>query len=467
MAATAALVLISVSILVWISVRQLLLVNTDAALLSVARSEVAHFSTPPFTARKYPETPSALELTTRRGYRQFGAIVDSTGKLVSVTTPLDLETTAVIRTIAAKAGHSPTFAITSISKLPVRIVSYRITSKAHKPMATIVAAMSLRPFLRSLNALFAVLTVTTIAGTLLSALLARYVAHRLTSPLSRIAAQARKTEAGNQGYRISDDFPDTDLSDVANALNTMLSRRDAAYSQVNELLTIQSQFSADASHELRSPLSNIRAMFEVVLKRDRPADEYRQVIKDGLEEIKRLSRVTNDLLLLARSDAGQLNLQVDNHDLADMANAACNAFAARAAVLQVGFDRKLRNILVQCDETRIREVIDNLLENAIRMAPRNSTVVVGTEQRDGVCQLWVEDRGPGVSKEEQDLIFRRFYRSDASRSRDSGGSGLGLAICRAIAEAHGGTLNASSAEAHGTRFTLSLPAAINGGLQDD
>jgi two-component system sensor histidine kinase BaeS len=150
-----------------------------------------------------------------------------------------------------------------------------------------------------------------------------------------------------------------------------------------------------------------------------------------------------------------------------MANEACNAFAARAAVLQVGFDRRLRNILVQCDETRIREVIDNLLENAMRMAPRNTTVVVGTEQRDGLCQLWVEDRGPGVSNEEQDLIFRRFYRSDASRSRDSGGSGLGLAICRAIAEAHGGTLNASSAEAQGTRFTLSLPAAINAGLPYD
>ncbi len=453
-----AAILVSVSILVWVSVRQLLLVNTDSALLSVARSEELNFSdTGHITARAARGIPSALELSVSKGYRMFGAVIGTDGRILAESNGKSAKDRSTLTTALLQTGAAPRFAFATYSNLPVRIVTYRVHKGTTSRVGAVMAAISLRPYLRSINALLGILLATTVLGTVFSAFLSRFVAHVLTVPLLQIANEARHKDAVTPGYRITADFADSDLRDVANALNTMLGRRDAAYEEVNRLLSIQSQFTADASHELRSPLSNLRGMFEVALRRERTVGDYQQVIQDGLIEVKRLSSVTNDLLTLARSDAHQLHLKIDTHNLADIAQESCNAFSSRAEQKGVTIDRKLFDIFAPCDNLRIREVIDNLLDNAMRLAPSGTHLTVGTEQQSGFGSVYVEDRGPGLAGEELELVFRRFYRSDRSRSRDSGGSGLGLAICRAIAEAHGGSLVASNSAPTGARFTLNLP----------
>ncbi len=459
MAIVTAVILVSVSVLVWVSVRQLLLVNTDSALLSVAHSEEVNYTgAGRMPSRPSQGIPSALELASAKGYRMFGAIVGQNGRIVAQSNSKSPQDSTTLTDALRQTGTVPRFAFATYSHMPVRMVTYRVRGGIKSHVTAVMAAISLRPYLRSLNALLVVLTATTIFGTAFSALISRYVARILTAPLVQIADEARKTEAITPGYRISANFADADLCDVANALNTMLSRRDAAYEQVNELLEIQSQFSADASHELRSPLSNLTGMFEVALRRERLASEYREVIREGLVEIRRLTSVTNDLLTLARSDANQLHLQIDTYDIADLASESCNAFKSRAEFKGITIERQLDSVLLPCDNLRIREVIDNLLDNAVRLAPAGTKITVGTCQLPGYGSLWVEDNGPGLSEGELHLVFRRFYRSDRSRSRDSGGSGLGLAICHAIAEAHGGNLSAAHVAPTGARFTLNLPS---------
>jgi len=252
-----------------------------------------------------------------------------------------------------------------------------------------------------------------------------------------------------------------ELHDVATVLNEMLERLEASFRSQQQVIAAQRRFVADASHELRSPLNNLRGTVEVTLRRPRAPEDYRQALETSRVEIERICRLVEDLLTLSRVDAGQFVIEPAPCDLVRMALDAAAALAARADAAGVRLCVEADAPVVVCgDRDRLRQVLDNLLDNALRHAPAGSAVVI-TAQRDGAqARLTVRDQGPGLSLEDQPRIFERFYRADRSRSRQSGGLGLGLAIARAIAEAHQGDLSVESHPGQGATFSLRLPAPV-------
>ncbi len=216
------------------------------------------------------------------------------------------------------------------------------------------------------------------------------------------------------------------------------------------------RFTADAAHELRTPVAAVRALGEVSLRRSRTPEAYARTIEDMLEELARLSALVDRMLLLARADAGQLPLHPVRLDLRDLVRGAADLFGPlaedRAVELVVDAPRAA---LVHADPLLLESALGNLLDNAIKATPAGGRVVV----RVGAGSVAVRDSGPGVPAEHRARIFDRFYRVDAGRARSAGGAGLGLAITRWIVESHGGSISCENVPGAGAEFRVQLPEA--------
>jgi signal transduction histidine kinase len=316
----------------------------------------------------------------------------------------------------------------------------------------IVVGMSRRPLELTLEAAGVVLLVTLLAAGGLAAFAALRVSRRLTRPLERIAIAARDVGEASLGARIPDVSRDGELRVLVALLNDMLGRIEAAFAT-------QRRFVADASHELRSPLSNLRGTIEVALRRPRAASDYQETLGVALAELERLGRLVQGLLTLSRAGVGRLALDRRSTDLTEVAARAVGAHAPRAVAREVALRLDAgAPVVVEADADRLREVVDNLLDNALRLAPKGSSIRVGVSRHDGRCVLEVEDAGPGLTADEQARVFEPFARGAAPRGD---GAGLGLAIARAVAEAHGGHLGVRSTPGAGAIFRLELPACTS------
>jgi two-component system sensor histidine kinase ResE len=220
----------------------------------------------------------------------------------------------------------------------------------------------------------------------------------------------------------------------------------------------QSQFVADVSHELRTPLTILRGVIEVALDGDRSADEYRQVLSEALVEVQHLSRISENLLFLARGTSGQVTLSLARVDLSRFVGTTRAEFMAQAAAkgLALDFAPASDPLPVLADVNRLKQVFHNLLENAIRYTERGR-IVLSLRRHDGRAEVSVADTGVGIEESDMPFIFERFFRSDRARRAYRGGSGLGLSIVRWIVEAHKGQVQAESHVGRGTTFRVSFP----------
>ena len=219
-------------------------------------------------------------------------------------------------------------------------------------------------------------------------------------------------------------------------------------------------FVADVTHELRTPLTVIKGTIETL--EDGALDDIAgrgPLLASMQRETERLIRLVNDLLVLTRADAGTLNMHIQPFDLGELARLRCEHFAMLAERNQVKFALKISESYVMGDPDRISQVLDNLLDNAIRYSPQSSSITVEVIQNGDEVQCSVNDNGTGIPEKHLPFIFERFYRADASRNRQTGGAGLGLAIARALVESQGGKISAESSSAHGTTLRFSLPAS--------
>jgi signal transduction histidine kinase len=221
-------------------------------------------------------------------------------------------------------------------------------------------------------------------------------------------------------------------------------------------------FIADVTHELRTPLTVIKGTVETL--EDGALDDLdgRSTLLSSMhQETDRLIRLVNDLLVLTRSDAGMLNLDIKPVDLSEMAKTRCERLTPLAARSEVTLDliNTKRDCIALGDADRLAQIFDNLLDNAIRHTRRGSRVMVTIKPDEDQIQSEVRDQGVGIPREHLPYIFERFYRVSQSRDRQSGGSGLGLAIVRALVQAQGGRIIADSIEGQGTVITFWLPAA--------
>lgn len=269
-----------------------------------------------------------------------------------------------------------------------------------------------------------------------------------TRPAQEIAAQAEAIEAGTLSARITAHAEVTEYGRLVAVLNAMLDRLDRAFQA-------QRRFVADASHELRSPLTVLKGDIDVALRRERTPEEYRAALESSREEVDRMTALAENLLTLARTDAGLPPDQLRPVDLPEVARRAVEH--ARAAAAEAGVELTLESApaATRGDFGLLERAVGNLVENAVKYSPRGARVEVRCRSTEGAATVEVEDSGPGIPSEHALHVFERFYRTDPARSRGAG-AGLGLPIARAIAEAHGGRLELVRA-APGALFRLKLP----------
>jgi heavy metal sensor kinase len=462
MTALAIAVLAAAGLAIYAWAREALVTTFDRALMTVAQSEVASAVDEPDgrihvhegAVRTPPERASAAYEKVSRIRSEDGAIDVSTSNLArgaALVTDPALEARAFGGTaslVDARRGSEV-----------YRAVYYPFTDGSGRRFVALVA-IPRAPLERTLSSLMGVLAVCLVAGAAAAAWAASRLARRLTRPLEQIAESARNVGQNTLGARIPEGSPDAELRALTAILNDMLARLETAFAT-------ERRFVADASHELRSPLSNIRGTIEVTLRRPRPEAEYRETLTIALAEVERLSRIVSTLLTLSRADAGQLRLSFRPCSLTTLAEEAARAHQARAAERGVHLTVDAPSeVAVRGDVDRLREVLDNLLDNALRHAPPGSDVLIQVRRDGERGWLGVRDAGSGLSPEDQAHVFERFFRTDRSRARNSGGLGLGLAIARAIVEAHGGRLSVESGPGAGSLFSFDVPivrpAAVDG-----
>jgi two-component system OmpR family sensor kinase len=357
--------------------------------------------------------------------------------------------------------------------------TYRVISVVSEDGDTSVTAIPVAGVTATVENFVVVEVVVAVLGLLVAAVLATMLVRRELRPLDRVAATAARVSEmplshGEVDIRervpARDTDPATEVGQVGAALNRMLGHVESALTSRHESETQVRRFVADASHELRTPLASIRGYAELVqrLPGDLPDDALRAM--DRVEsEARRMTTLVEDMLLLARLDAGR-DLDVAEVDLAGLAvDAVSDAHAAgpdHVWRLELGApdddtgdeDLELEPTLVVGDEHRLRQVLVNLLSNARVHTPPGTTVVVAVAQEGDDVLLRVRDDGPGIPEPLRSRLFERFARGDASRNRAAGSTGLGLAIVHAVVTAHGGAIDVDGTPG-GTTFTVRLPRA--------
>ena len=282
-----------------------------------------------------------------------------------------------------------------------------------------------------------------------------WLAGRALAPLDRMARQAKRISADNLQDRLAVENPDDELGHLARVFNHSLERLEQSFGQLR-------RFTADASHELRTPLTAIRAVGEVALQERAEPARYREAIGSMLEEVDRVARLVDSLLILSRADAGAV-LRKEPHSLLELARGA-------AALLEILAEEKGQQIEVEGDDVRaevdalaLRRALINLIDNAIKHSPRERSISVKVRRApSGENVIEVEDDGPGIPQEHRTRIFERFYRIDAARSRDEGGAGLGLSIANWAVLAHGGRIELDTESSRGSTFRIVLPPSAIG-----
>jgi heavy metal sensor kinase len=277
-----------------------------------------------------------------------------------------------------------------------------------------------------------------------------WMSNRVTQPITDIGATARAIAEGKMDRRVNIQDTDSELGQLAEVLNNTFDRLQSAFAR-------QAQFTADASHELRTPIAVLISEAQTALARERAPGEYRETVQECLAVAQQMRGLTDSLLDLSRFDAGQENLVREPVDLA--------AIAADAVAMVRPLAEK-RAVTIHCqtqpaectgDPQRLAQVATNLLTNAICYNKSGGEVRIQTRRENDRAIFEVIDTGVGISTEDLPHIFERFYRADKSRNRNEGHSGLGLAIVKAILDSHGGAITATSEIGQGSTFTVRLP----------
>ena len=277
-----------------------------------------------------------------------------------------------------------------------------------------------------------------------------WVATRAIRPIEAISAAATKISSGDLTQRIPATNTQSELGRLVEVLNSTFARLETAFAQ-------QVRFTADASHELRTPVAVVISQTQSALARERSPEEYRQSLEACHRAAQRMRNLTQSLLHLARLDGRQEPVQKKPCDLADIARECADLVQPLAVEHAVTVHRDLNAAACFGDPDRLAQVATNLLTNAIQFNRHGGEIRVSTRTENGVAMLSVHDTGIGIPAEDLPHVFERFYRVDKSRSRGQGHVGLGLAISKAIADAHGGTFELTSEPGQGSTFTLKLP----------
>jgi two-component system, OmpR family, sensor kinase len=335
---------------------------------------------------------------------------------------------------------------------------FRVRASALPGGDQLIVAASLHDTIDTLHKLLAIEIAVTAAALVVAAGLGWWLVRIGLAPLAAVKQTAVAIAGGELDRRVPGDFADTEVGQVARALNIMLARIESAFAERDATEARLRRFVADASHELRTPLAAVSAYAEMFERgaSERPADLAR-LLAGIRAESGRMGQLVEDLLLLARLDEGR-PLEHRPVELVGLTAAAVQTATAVGPAWPVRLHAS-HPVEVIGDSARLRQVVDNLLANVRAHTPEGTAAEVHVTLEGAEALIGVVDNGPGLTAEQAANVFERFYRADLSRSRQRGGAGLGLSIVAAIVGAHGGRVSASAAPNGGAAFTVGLPAA--------
>jgi len=277
------------------------------------------------------------------------------------------------------------------------------------------------------------------------------LARRSLAPIREIARTAERISSHNLGERLEKRGSGDELDDLVGTINQMLDRLDRSFHEIRK-------FSADVAHELRTPLCAMRGEAELLLSRSHSGDEYREAMERFAEQFDRLNRLTSDLLLLARFEVRPQVQPGERLDLGELLRGLGELFEALAEEKGISLEvAAWDSIQTSGDRALLQQAFANVIHNAIQYTPGGGQVKVTCEREGAWVRVSVQDTGVGIPEQDLPHVFKRFYRVEKSRSRDTGGSGLGLSISKRILEVHGGKIDLLSAAGRGTTVEMWLP----------
>ena len=470
-----ALTLVALAVLTLILLRRFLHSRADKLLEDYADQTARSIAVELYQSSLQPraERPRFLNKELQEWSRQiqvvdaYNNVVDRSDGLASHTLPTSLDAR-----VNALKGRTTFETFYDLGEHPVRIVTVPVQMGRDVPYL-VQAATSLEGVDDALRRASLILVILTPSVFVVSLLGGWILVGRSLRPVDEITRAALAIEHTNLDRRITEPTTDDEIARLASAFNEMIARLDRSFRQIQ-------QFSADASHELKTPLTSIRGEAEVALMSDLTPEGYRAVLRSIVDEVERMSAIVENLLILARADAHQIEVRRERialHEIVMSVYEQMEPLARRRGVrLEIG---DLAEAEVEGDPLWLPQILINLVNNAVKYTPPGGTVTMAiairtprsTPQTPAHSQsqsqrasgplalITVADTGPGIPPEHLPHIFDRFYRVDAGRSRDAGGVGLGLNIAKWAAEAHGGTITVQSEIGKGSTFTVELPLA--------
>jgi len=405
-----------------------------------------------------PENPcQALENFVRKhNWGEYIQMLNAQGEISCATSNMKGFHLPLTKLSLLSASRSKPYfeTIHTLGPSPIRLLTYPIISDG-KITDLVQVGQDLSAMENALERLRLMLLIFSPLAMLALSFGGWFLAGRLLEPVVRITRTARRINAGSLSKRIPVDDSQDELGQLAETFNSMLARLEDSFNRIR-------QFSADASHELRTPLAILKGETEVALRWGKDSEELRQTLHSNLEEIDRMGRIIEDLLLLAKSEAGELRLDVREFSLGDLLQDIYLQGKTLGEPKNIDISLRLQiteDIRLRGDQFQLHRLMLNLVNNAIKYTAENGKVEIRLTVEDAEAVLAVADNGIGIAAEHIPHLFERFYRVDEARNRSVGGTGLGLAIVKSIAEAHEGRVEIESIPGRGSLFTVHLPLA--------
>ncbi len=380
---------------------------------------------------------------------RYVEVTDADGRVIAESSNFDAHSfpiSPVTRDEAQQRG------ISFFSQNGLRVAVAPISRETNNRLGFAVVAESLNVIETSLTGLRRSFYAGVPLILVLASLGGYFLARKSLAPVALMDQQTRSISAGSLSARLNVPNSRDEVGRLAITINDLLARLDAAFQE-------QQRFVADSSHELRTPVTVVRAEAEVALEQERNPAEYQNSLALIKDEAERLSRIVEDLFLLARQPFGSPALvreTVSLDELVRECGRAAQVLATRKG-LKLEIPAELPELRVKGDDELLKRMVLNLLDNAVKYTPADGEVQISLAARNGNAQISITDTGMGIPPEDQARVFDRFYRVDKARSRALGGAGLGLSIARWIVEAHGGELSMESTLGKGTSFVAGLP----------
>ena len=422
----------------------------DDALRSVARAELASAFDSPDEEPHIHESSSPLLLSLDSGLHELAWILNPQGKVVAKTGDLKEQEILALRDQLPNPSSEGSFVTVSMQGSSYRLLVAKLNHRGGDYLE--VFGLSREPLLERLNSLKKQAGSMFLGALLLLLLAARRLSVRLTEPLTSLATELEGLDPAAQKALSLRTMPsDRELKVLYNSVNSVLKRLDY-------VLEAQKHFVSDTSHEIRAPLTNLRLALEVCLRKERSAQDYREVLEVCEQEVSRLVHLAERLLTLSRLDSDQLAFSIQDSDLVRLVNDAVELVGERLEQRKLAIRlTSPSEVVLQCDPGAVRQIVDNLLENSLRYAPEGSTVAICLESHQEEVVFSIENGGSQLSAEQVERVFERFFRGDESRQRETGGAGLGLSIVKGLVGAHKGKVGVERLDGDRIRFWFSLP----------